>query len=60
MTEPVSLPTPVILPPQLAEEIIAHAREGKPEEVCGVLRGRGLHAQEVIRGENVADERIEH
>lgn len=52
--------TPVCLPKLLAEQIIQHAREGKPEEICGILRGRGLTAYEVIRGKNIAEERIEN
>ncbi len=40
--------------------IIAHAREGKPEEICGIVRGKGLVAYEVIRGINIAPERIEN
>ncbi|HRW08710.1 MAG TPA: M67 family metallopeptidase [Caldilineaceae bacterium] len=51
---------PVHLPIALAEQIIRHAREGKPEEICGVIRGRDLAAFEVIRGKNVAEERIEN
>ncbi len=35
-------------------EIIAHAREGKPEEVCGILWGRGARAYGLIRGRNIA------
>lgn len=52
--------TPVHLPVDLAIQIIEHAREGKPEEICGILRGRGMEAYEVIRGQNVAAERIEN
>ncbi len=59
MTKMLSVP-PVHLPEHLAETIIVHAREGAPEEICGVLRGRGLHAYEVVRGQNIADERIEN
>jgi proteasome lid subunit RPN8/RPN11 len=50
----------VRLPRQLHAAIVTHAREGKPEEVCGILRGRGLEAFEVIRGRNIAPERIEN
>lgn len=50
----------VTLPRALLESIVAHAREGKPEEVCGILRGRGNVAFEVIRARNVAEERIEN
>jgi proteasome lid subunit RPN8/RPN11 len=39
------------------EAIIAHAREGKPDEVCGIVRGRGDRAIEVIRAHNVAEDR---
>ncbi|MBV7332808.1 M67 family metallopeptidase [Chloroflexi bacterium TSY] len=46
------------LPQTIYNEIIAHAREGKPEEICGILRGRDLEAVELIRGQNVAEERI--
>ena len=50
----------VQVPQQIYNEIIAHAREGKPEEICGVLRGRGMIAYELFRGRNVAHERIEN
>jgi len=40
--------------------IVAHAREGKPEEICGIVRGRGLEAHEAMRGRNIAAERIEN
>ncbi len=52
--------TPVQLPAALAAQIIDHARSGKPEEICGIIRGRGMEAYEVIRGQNIADERIEN
>lgn len=52
--------TPVQLSPALAMQIIDHAREGKPEEICGILRGRGYEAFEVIPGKNIAEERIEN
>lgn len=48
----------VQLPQTIYDEIIAHAREGKPEEICGILRGKGVEAFELIRGQNVAEERI--
>lgn len=50
----------VYLPAQVRAAIIAHAREGKPEEICGVVRGKGLVAFEAIRGRNIAAERIEN
>ncbi len=42
----------------IAAAIIDQARAGKPEEICGVLRGRGLHAFEAIAVVNVAEDRI--
>ncbi|MEZ4733297.1 MAG: M67 family metallopeptidase [Caldilineaceae bacterium] len=50
--------TTVQLPQHIYDTIIAHAREGKPEEICGVLRGRGLVAYEAFRGQNIANDRI--
>lgn len=50
----------VHIPQAIYDEIIAHAREGKPEEICGILRGRGNEAFELYRAENVAGERIEN
>lgn len=50
----------VKLPSTVIETIVAHAREGKPEEVCGVVRGRGLAAFEATRARNIATERIEN
>jgi proteasome lid subunit RPN8/RPN11 len=50
----------VHLPAAVREFMIKHAREGKPEEICGIVRGRGLNALEAIRGRNIAEERIEN
>lgn len=55
-----STPEPVQLPAQVVEAIMAHARAGKPEEVCGIVRGRAGVAQEAVRGRNIAVERIEN
>ena len=51
---------PVKLPVAAQKLIIEHAREGKPEEICGILRGKGLEAYEALRGKNIASERIEN
>jgi proteasome lid subunit RPN8/RPN11 len=51
---------PARLPRAIYEEIIAHAREGKPEEICGILRGRGLEASELFRAHNIAADRIDN
>lgn len=48
---------PVSLSRHLADEIVNHALEGLPEEVCGIIRGRRLDAYEVVRGRNVAQDR---
>jgi proteasome lid subunit RPN8/RPN11 len=50
----------VLLPRAAKTLIIDHAREGKPEEICGILRGKGLEAFEAMRGQNIASERIEN
>lgn len=42
------------LPARFAEEIIAHAREGAPEEVCGALGGSGGRIEKLWRTTNVA------
>jgi len=39
-------------------EIVTHAREGKPQEVCGLLRGRGAQAFGLVRGRNVAPDPV--
>lgn len=50
----------ISLPQAIYDEIIAHARQGKPEEICGILRGRGAEAFELFRAKNIATERIEN
>ena len=60
MHHAVSTAVPVTLPAAVAAAIVQHAREGKPEEICGIVRGRGLDAFEAVRGQNVAAERIEN
>ncbi len=42
------------LPRSIYEEIIAHAMEGAPAEVCGVLAGIDGYATELVRGRNEA------
>ena len=60
MEHAVEATVPVTLPAAVAAAIVQHAREGKPEEICGIVRGRGLDAFEAVRGHNVAAERIEN
>ena len=38
----------------MREEIVAHARAGFPEEVCGIISGRDGVAVELFRGRNVS------
>jgi proteasome lid subunit RPN8/RPN11 len=45
----------VIFPDALRQELIAHAREGNPDEVCGILAGRGNRVSHVFRVNNTAD-----
>lgn len=47
--------TSIVLPRAIYNEIIAHAREGAPEEVCGIISGRGNRATELVRGRNEAE-----
>ncbi len=54
------MPKPIRLPRSIVAEIIAHAREGKPEEVCGILRGRDNRATDLYRARNIAADRIEN
>lgn len=51
---------PVYVPGAVYDAIVAHARAGKPEEVCGIVRGRGCAALAAIPGRNMAPERIEN
>ncbi len=48
----------LILPKRIIDDLIAHAREGYPEEVCGLIAGKGNVGREVYRARNVADDRI--
>ena len=50
----------VQLPRSVYDGIIAHAREGKPEEICGILRGRAGRATELYRARNLAEDKIDN
>jgi proteasome lid subunit RPN8/RPN11 len=43
-------------PEELRQELIAHARDGDPDEVCGFLGGRDHRVERVRRIRNIADE----
>ncbi len=47
----------LILPRFIHDEIVMHARQGAPEEVCGILSGQGNVATAVYRARNVAPSR---
>ncbi len=42
-------------PESLQQELVEHAREGDPDEVCGILGGRDGHVERVFRVNNTAD-----
>jgi proteasome lid subunit RPN8/RPN11 len=48
----------LILPRAIYNEIVTHAREGAPEEVCGILSGKGNVATALYRARNVAPSRL--
>ena len=39
----------------ITEDLIAHARESRPRECCGILLGRGDHVSLAIRARNLAE-----
>ncbi len=47
----------LVLPKSIYEEIIAHAREGYPEEVCGLISGKDGRATALYRARNIAENR---
>ena len=49
---------PITLPEAIYREIIAHAQEGAPEEVCGIISGRDNRATGLVRARNEADNPI--
>ena len=55
-----SQPPAVQMPKSIYDAIVEHAREGRPHEICGVLRGRGLAVYELYRARNLADDPIEN
>jgi proteasome lid subunit RPN8/RPN11 len=46
------------LPQSICDQIIAQSRAGKPEEICGLLRGRAGRAVEALPARNVAGDRV--
>jgi len=52
------IPDTLYLTETVHDAIVDHAREGKPQEVCGILRGQGRQVSDVVRGRNVAADPI--
>ncbi len=46
----------LVFPISLREQLVSHAREGDPDEVCGMLAGRDGRIEHVFRVRNTADE----
>jgi proteasome lid subunit RPN8/RPN11 len=46
----------LVFPEPLRQELIVHAQEGDPDEVCGMLAGRDGQVERVFRVRNTADE----
>jgi proteasome lid subunit RPN8/RPN11 len=42
----------VVIPRELAEDLVAHARAESPDECCGMIAGRGGVAERVFRATN--------
>ena len=48
----------IYLSSKIYDEIVMHSRQGKPDEICGILRGRGTTAYELIRARNIAEDKV--
>jgi proteasome lid subunit RPN8/RPN11 len=46
----------LVFPIALRDQLVDHAREGDPDEVCGMLAGRDGRVERVFRVRNTADE----
>jgi|ERR1051326_1548883 proteasome lid subunit RPN8/RPN11 len=46
----------LVLAPELREELLRFAREGDPDEVCGILAGHGCVVERVFPVRNTAEE----
>ena len=47
-------PKSLTLPRSIHDAIIAHAQEGAPKEICGLLRGRNGMVTDLLRANNIA------
>ncbi|MEA3335201.1 MAG: M67 family metallopeptidase [Chloroflexota bacterium] len=50
-----TIATSIELPRQIYDGIVAHAREGAPQEICGILSGIDGRATELVRAQNEAE-----
>jgi|SRR5262252_2718626 len=50
------MPDALTFPAALRQELLDHAREGDPDEVCGILAGRAGEVERVFRVRNTAEE----
>src|SRR5438876_5133708 len=46
----------LVFPEALRQELITHAEDGNPDEVCGMLAGRDGRVERVFQVQNTADE----
>ena len=46
----------LLFPEPLRQQLVEHAKEGDPDEVCGMLAGRDGQVERVFRVRNTADE----
>src|SRR3982074_407775 len=46
----------LVFPDALRLELVEHAKQGDPDEVCGMLAGRDGRVERVFRVRNTADE----
>jgi proteasome lid subunit RPN8/RPN11 len=47
---------PLVFPASLRQQLVEHAREGDPDEVCGILGGRAGEVTRVFRVRNTAED----
>jgi proteasome lid subunit RPN8/RPN11 len=46
----------LVFPRELQDQLIQHAQEGAPDEVCGILAGRDQTVERIYRVRNMAEE----
>ncbi|GAB4411288.1 MAG: M67 family metallopeptidase [Thermodesulfovibrionales bacterium] len=43
----------LIIPGHIFEEMLAHCKEGYPDEACGILAGKGIEASKIYKLTNI-------